>query len=402
LAQLETVYVKVNYVKATDVVALITREVQQRTTGAPGAAVAAPARAPASGAPSPGRSGSQVALMSPRGTVAADPTSNVVIIRDVRENIEAVRELIKNIDTQTPQVVIESYIVTTNNNIIRDLGVQWGYRYIASPETGNPTGVNFPGRIGLGGAAPPLNQGTGGLPFIADFPASVTAGSGSAIDLLLGSLDGSQTLNLRLSALETQGKARVISRPRVVTLNNKVADIRARRVVRVPIISGNLVVGGAGTSGGGGAFQEFDVGITLKVTPQISSDGFVLLDIDAETSELTDASVRPSGVQSAFPLIPDELIRTASSNVLIRAGETFVLGGILQDNLREQERGIPYLRETPGLGWLFRGRNNTRIKDELLIFVTPKLAAGTSTVGLPTAQQLWESRPREVAPPQVV
>src|SRR5262249_1601901 len=151
----------------------------------------------------------------------------------------------------------------------------------------NPTGVNFPGRIGVGGS-PLLNQGSGGIPFIADFPASAPAGSGSAIDLLLGSLDGSQTLSLRLTALETQGKARVISRPRVVTLNNRAADIKARRVVRVPVISGNTVVGGAGTSGASRAFEEFDVGISLKVTPQISSDGFVLLDIDAESSELAD------------------------------------------------------------------------------------------------------------------
>jgi type IV pilus assembly protein PilQ len=339
--------------------------------------------------------------MSSRGTVAADATSNVVIIRDVRENIEAIRELIRNIDVQTPQVVIESYIVTANDNLIRDLGVQWGYRYIASPETGNPTGVNFPGRIGLGGSGLTQGQGPGGIPFIADFPASAAPGAGSAIDLLLGSLDGSQTLNLRLSALETQGKARVISRPRVVTLNNKVADIRARRVVRVAIVSGSLVVGGPGTVGGGNAFQEFDVGITLKVTPQISSDGFVLLDIDAESSELAEASVRPSGASAAFPIIPDELRRTASSNVLIHEGQTFVLGGILQDDLRQTERGIPYLRDTPGLGWLFRGRTNNHRKDELLIFITPKLAPGTSTTGLPTAQQLWENRPKEVTPPGV-
>ncbi len=405
LAQLDTVYVKVNYVKATDVVALITREVQQRTTGAggPTPSAPAPARAPTPGTPTAGRGGvTQVALMSPRGTIAADPTTNVVIIRDVRENIDAIRELIKNIDVQTPQVVIESYIVTANENIIRDLGIQWGYNFRASPETGNPTGVNFPGRIGLGGSG--LTQGTSGVPFIADFPASAAPGSGSAIDLLLGSIDGSQTLNLRLSALETQGKARVISRPRVVTLNNRVADIRSRRVVRVPIISGNLVVGGTGgpTTGGGNAFQEFDVGITLKVTPQISSDGFVLLDIDAESSELTEASVRPTGAGSSFPLIPDELRRTASSNVLIQEGKTFVLGGILQDDLRQSERGIPYLRDTPGLGWLFRGRSNSHRKDELLVFITPKLAAGTPTAGLPTAQQLWESRPREVTPPPVV
>lgn len=394
LAPLETSYTTVNYIKATEIVALIAREAQ-RTAGPGGAAGAAPARAPAAAGGAAGGARTQVALMSPRGTITADPTTNVVIIRDVRENIIAVRELIRNVDVQTPQVVIESYLVTANENLIRDLGIQWGYRQIASPETGNPTGVNFPGRIALGGSG--LTSGT--VPFIADFP-SITAapGAGSVLDLALGSLSGSQTLNLRLSALETQGKLRVISRPRVVTINNKIADIRSRRVVRVPIISGALTVGGAGTVGGGNAFQEFDVGITLKVTPQISSDGFVLLDIDAETSELTDASVQPTGAGSAFPRIPDTLTRTASSSVLIRAGDTFVLGGILQDTLDQRERGIPYLRDTPGLGWLFRGRLNSRVKSELMVFITPKLVAGISTTVLPSAQQLWESRSKERAP----
>ncbi len=402
LAQLETSYVKVNYVKAVDVVALITREVEQRaTTSAGGSSAAAPTRPPTSGPSGSGRSGAQVALMSPRGTIAADPTSNVVIIRDVRENIETVRELIKNIDIQTPQVVIESYIVTANESIARDMGVQWGYDFRASPETGNPTGVNFPGRIGVGGSG--LTKGISGIPFIADFPSSAAAGSGSAIDLLFGSIDGSQALNLRLTALETQGKARVISRPRVVTLNNRPANIESRREVRVPITAGSLsVVGQGGTAGGAGAFEKFDVGITLKVTPQISSDGFVLLDIDVESSELAAESSAPPSGPSATPIIRDVLKRTASSNVLIRAGDTFVLGGILQDNLRQQEKGIPYLRDTPGLGWLFGGRNNQRAKDELLVFITPKLASVTPTTGLPTAQQLWESRPREATPPATV
>jgi type IV pilus secretin PilQ/predicted competence protein len=399
LAPLETEYVKVNYVKAEDVVRLVTQEVQQRAAaGARTPTGAAPAARPvaARGAAAGGR----VAIMSARGTIAADPTTNVVIIRDVRENIAAVRELIRNIDIQTPQVMIESYIVTANETLARDLGIQWGYRYIASPETGNPTGVNFPGRIGVGGSG--LGQGAGGLPFIADFPASAVPGAGSAIDLALGSLDGSQALNLRLSALEREGKARVVSRPRVVTLNNRVADIRARRAVRVPIIAGSLTVGGQGTTGGQNAFEEFDVGITLKVTPQISSDGFVLLDIDAESSELAPASVTPSGGTTSFPIIPDTLVRTASSHVLIRAGDTFVLGGILQDNLIQRDTGIPYLRNTPGIGWLFQGRSNNRSKDELLVFITPKLVAGVSTAGLPTAQQLWENRSQPGQAPQAM
>ena len=357
LADLETVYLTINYVKATEVVELISHEAAS--------------------------DGGGVALMSPRGTIAADSTSNVLILRDTPEHIVAVQELIKNIDIQTPQVIIESYIVTASENLARDLGIQWGSRYTTGPASGNPTGVNFPGTLGVGGVGTP---GTGGVPFIADFPAALGA---PALDLFLGSLDGSQALNLRLSALETQGKARVISRPRVVTINNTPAQIRNRREVRVPIISGNTVVGGPGTTGGSDAFEEFDVGITLEVVPQISSDGYILLEINAESSELATPSI-PAG--AGFPQIPDVLTRTASSNILIKAGDTFVLGGILQDDLRQDETGIPYLRNLPGFGWLFRGRNRSKTKDELLVFTTPRLTAGVSPVGLPTAQQLWEKR----------
>jgi hypothetical protein len=283
----------------------------------------------------------------------------------------------------------EEVAALINENLSRNLGIQWGYA--------RTPGTNFSGRTGFGGSG--LTTGVTSVPFIADFPAaSAIPGSGSALDILLGSALGGEALDIRLSALEREGKARVVSRPRVVTINNKAADIRSRRIVRVPIISGSLNVGGSGsTQGGGNAFQEFDVGITLKVTPQISSDGFVLLDIDAETSDLTDPSVKPTGSGSSFPLIPDTLTRTASSNVLIRSGSTFVLGGILQDDIQRQENGIPYLRDIPVLGWAFRGQNRSRLKSELLVFVTPKVVTSGVSGPLPTAQQLWESRAKTSA-----
>ncbi len=382
---LETVYVKVNYVKATDIVSLVGRQAEPRDSAV---------GTPRSHTRRDQGKGAQIALMSPRGTMVADGTSNVVIIRDVQENIAAVRELIRNVDVQTPQVLIESYIVAASENINRSLGIQWGYQYAAGPATGKPTGLNFPGRIGVGGAG---GTGTGGIPFIANFPA-IAAGA-STLDLFLGSIDGSHSLNTRLSALESEGKARVVSRPRVVTLNNGEAVITSRREVRVPVTSGNLTVGGAGTSGGGEAFEEFDVGITLKVTPQISSDGFVLLDIEAESSELADSSVTTTANSSTVPRIPDVLSRTTNSQVLIRAGATFVLGGILQDNLDRRESGIPYLRHVPGIGWLFKGKTGRRTKDELLIFLTPKIVAGVSTAGLPPARQLWGGRATGEASP---
>ena len=383
-APLETVYVKVNYVKATDIASLIGRQTEIRD---------AAAGAPSSPTRRDQGKEAQIALMSPRGTIVADGTSNVVIIRDVPENIEAVRELIRNVDIQTPQVLIESYIVIASENINRSLGIQWGYQYAAGPETGKSTGLNLPGRIGLGGTG---RTGTGGIPFIANFPALTGT---STLDHFLGSIDGTHSLNARLSALESEGKARVVSRPRVVTLNNGEALITSRREVRVPVTSGNLTAGGAGTSGGGEAFEEFDVGLTLKVTPQISSDGFVLLDIEAESSELADPSVTTTADSSTVLRIPDVLSRTTNSQVLVRAGSTFVLGGILQDNLDRRESGIPYLRHAPGIGWLFKGKVDRRTKDELLIFLTPKIVAGVSTAGLPSAHQLWKDHAPDEARP---
>lgn len=390
LAPFETAYVKINYVKATDIVDLIRREhgptesAERDRQGMAGK----PAR---SGHDGDAGTDAQVAIMSPGGTIAADDTANVVIVRDVPDNIAAVRELIRHVDVQMPQVLIESYIVTATGNVNRSLGIQWGYQYTAGPDTGNPTGVNFPGRVGIGGGS---TLGTQDVPFIADFPAKAGA---ATLDLFLGSVGGSSKLNVRLSALESEGRARVISRPRVVTLNNGDALIELRREVRVPVTAGNLTVGGAGTRGGGEAFEEFDVGIRLKVSPQISSDGFVLLDIEAESSELTDSSVTTTAASSTVPSIPDVLSRTTNSQVLIRAGSTFVLGGILQDNLDRRESGIPYLRNVPGLGWLFKGKTDRRTKDELMIFLTPRIVAGVSTESLPSSGQLWKSRPRAEA-----
>ncbi len=407
ITPLVTEYIKVNYVKATKVVELMTREVQQRVGtagGAPGSPLAGgtpPTGGAISGVGGPGGTGSpggikiqQVALLSPRGTITADSVSNIIAVRDIPDNIALIREFIKNIDIQTPQVVIESYLVTTNENLNRNLGIQWGYS--------RTPGTDLSGRVGLTGSG--LTTGTTGVPFVADFPASgVIPGSGSALDILLGSALGGEALDIRLSALEREGKARVISRPRVVTINNQKADIRSRRVVRVPIVSGSLNVGGAGsTQGGGNAFQEFEVGIILNVTPQISSDGFILLNIDAETSDLTDASVKPTGSGSSFPLIPDTLTRTASSNVLIHSGETFVLGGILQDDVERQKTGVPYFRDIPVLGWMFRGENKNRIKSELLVFVTPKVVMGGATGPLPTSQQLWENREKKASAENII
>jgi len=363
-------YIKVNYAKAAMLAGIISGAARTRgTTGAQAARLGV----------------AEEGVLTSRGSVFVDEFSNTLVVRDIQRGIDNARELVRRLDVQTPQVLIESNIVEATTNFERDLGVQWGYRYLAGPSTGNPTGVNFPGTVGLGGSG--LGIGSNGVPFLADFPAAnVAAGAGSAFDMALGSIDGSSTLNIRLTALENQGKAKIISRPRVVTLNNVPATIKSLTILRVKLPSTGTVIntgagGAAGTSST--ATEKIETGIILVVTPQVSSDGFVLLDMFAKSSQ--------ADFTRTVDQIPTEISREANSHILVKNGQTVVLGGIYRDNFSDNQQGIPYLRDIPGLGWLFRNISRTDRREDLLVFLTPRIMGGASSA-LPTADDLWRHR----------
>jgi type IV pilus assembly protein PilQ len=352
-------------------------------------------------------------VMSDRGKVRVDARSNTVIVRDIQRGIDAARDLLAKLDVPTPQVLIESNIVEATDTFARDLGIQWGYNAAYAPQFGNATGKNFPGMVQLGGnSVGPNGLGVGSaptsgvssipgvqlpqlaVPFIADFPANtVGAGSGSAFDLALGSIDGSKQLDARITALEKEGKAKVISRPKVTTANNQPACIASVLIQRVRLPSAGTIIG----SGGGAqavAFQDITTGIILQVVPQVSQDGFVLMQLKVVSS--TPGEVTPPDN------IPSTLDREASTTVLIKGGETLVMGGVFRDNSLDQENGIPWFRSIPGLGWLFKRMLRSNLREELLIFLTPRIVAGSGAgiFGLPPAKQLWEHRnePVETVP----
>jgi len=363
-------YIKVNYAKATKLAEIIS-----------GAGKAS--RAASGGAGS--RQGQEEGVLTSRGSVFVDEFSNTLVVRDIQRGIDTARELVRRLDVQTPQVLIESNIVEATTDFARDLGVQWGYRSLNGPQTGNTTGVNFPGTIGLSGSG--LGIGGNGVPFIADFPAAINPGGGSALDLALGSLDGSQALDVRLTALEKEGKARIISRPRVVTLNNVAATIKSLTIIRVKLPStGTVINTGAGGAAGAAstATEKIETGIILVVTPQVSSDGFVLLDMSAKSSQ--------ADFTRTVDQIPTEISREANSHVLIKNGQTVVLGGIYRDNYSDQQTGIPFLKDIPGLGWLFRDYNKTNRREDLLVFLTPRIMTGVVGTDLPSAEDLWKHR----------
>jgi type IV pilus secretin PilQ/predicted competence protein len=340
-------------------------------------------------------------VLTERGSVTFDDRTNTIIVRDIPRGITEAVTLIRELDTQSPQVLIEANIVEATEDFSRGLGVQWGYSYKAGPQTGNPTGSNFPGTIGLGGSGvgfgnpPPAgaaNVPRLPVPFLADFPVPASfgsgfgAGNGSALDLALGSIDGTQTLSARLTALEEEGKGKVISRPRVITMNNVAATIQSLTILRVKLPSTGTVIntGTGGVAGGAStATEKINTGITLVVTPQVSQDGYVLMSIYAKSSQ--------PDFTRAVDGIPNEISREANSNVLIPNGETVVLGGIFRNTIADSESGIPYLNRIPALGWIFKRVLRSDRREELLVFLTPRVVSNGSE-RLPTAQGLWEGR----------
>jgi type IV pilus assembly protein PilQ len=328
-------------------------------------------------------------VLSRRGSVLVDEFTNTLIVRDISSGVRNARELVRRLDIQIPQVLIESNIVEATTDFARELGIQWGYRNSTGPQTGTSTGLDFPGIVNFGGGSQ-LNRGTGGVPFLVDFPArgNFAAGSGSALDLALGSLDGQNSLDLQLTALEEQGKGRIISKPRVVTLNNVSATIKSLTILRVRLPStGTVINTGAGGAAGTSqtATEKIETGIILTVTPQVSSDGFVLLDMFAKSSQ--------ADFSRTVDNIPTEITREATSHLLVRDGQTVVLGGIYRDTLNENTSGLPFLSTIPGLKWLFRSESTLKRREDLLVFLTPRvLATARSDDGLPSAAELWQNR----------
>ena len=169
-------------------------------------------------------------------------------------------------------------------------------------------------------------------------------------------------------------------------MNNVAATIQSLTILRVKLPSTGTVIN-TGTGGAAGsastATEKINTGITLVVTPQISADGFVLMSIYCKSSQ-PDFSRQVDG-------IPNEVSREANSNVLIRDGETVVLGGIFRNTSADSESGLPFLRSVPGLGWLFKRQLKANHHEELLVFLSPKIVAA-GTAALPPAEKLWEER----------
>jgi type IV pilus assembly protein PilQ len=330
LEELTTETISVNYTKAADLQKLI-REKDEKGKG----------------------------FLSPRGSVKADERTNTLIIQDGKQQIDEIKNLIKKLDAPTPQVLIEARIVQAVTTFARALGVQWGGSYNQTAASGwawGLTGNNPTAAPGWG-----FNSGTGtnlNMPsnFVVNFPptSGFTPFGGAAISF--GKLTGSLVnLDLRLQMGETDGQTKVIARPKLATLTNREAVIKQGE--KIPYET---------TSQAGTQVQFIDAVLSLRVTPQVTPDGTIMMKV---------AVTRDARGNFRSPLlqVPSIDNREASTEVLVKDGDTIVIGGIYESENTESQQGIPWLMKIPVLGWLFKNQEVQNIKRELLIFITPTL-----------------------------
>ncbi len=311
-------------------------------------------------------------VLSSRGTVTPDSRTNTLIVMDVGENIALAESLVRQLDSQTPQVLIEARIVEARTNWLRQLGIQWGFDFIASPGTGNPTGLLFPNSIGVGGGSGGNLSPTRGLilpgaaanpHYAVDLPATVATGTGGAIGFSFGSLSGNLNTNLRLSAAEEEGEVRIISAPKIVTLDNTEAQIE--QGVQIPISQ---------VSAQGVNTRYVNATLGLRVTPHVTNEGAVMLEVAVQKNEADFVNTGARGD-------PTILTKSANSQLLITDGDTAVIGGIYTRNQGLNKSKVPWFADIPIIGWFFKNTIERDDRSEMLIFLTPRIVNRSTSIG---------------------
>lgn len=298
-------------------------------------------------------------FLSPKGNIIVDDRTNTMIIREVPSQKEGLVKLIDTLDTATPQVLIEARIVETSVNWTQQFGIQWsGNWYTGSDMSSAPGSVTWDNGSPGGGGYTAQQFGNTGWPNFGtgDFAVNLlpTASNGF-MDLVLGNITGSFLLDVKLAALEDTGRGRILSAPRIVTQDNEKASIESGRQVPIAVVTSDKMT-----------VVFVNATLKLDVTPRISADGNVNMEVTVTNDSLDYKGVTPTG---QVPIIKKE----AKTNVKVRDGATMVLGGIFVTNEGVSQKGFPFLSKIPVLGWLFKNRAKNRTNDELLIFLTPKI-----------------------------
>ena len=347
LEPLYSEFLQVNYAKAADLAALI-------------------------GGSGGGAGGAANNLLSDRGSVGIDERTNTLLVQDTAERLQNIRRLVRTLDIPIRQVLIESRIVVVNDDFSRDLGVRFGVTSITDNSSDgliSVTGSSQGSDTIVGSALDNLaNTGTPfpvTAPGIADrynvnVPIENPAGR-----IALAVLDSDYIVDLELTALQAEGRGEIVSTPRIITANQKEASIE--QGVEIPYQES--------ASSGATTTQFKKAVLSLTVTPQITPDNNIIMDLVVSKDNVGELTSSATG-----GLVPSIDTRRVETQVLVRDGQTVVLGGIYETERRETVKKVPFLGDIPGVGNLFKSKSTVSNKAELLIFVTPRILTEGSSI----------------------
>jgi type IV pilus assembly protein PilQ len=290
-------------------------------------------------------------VLSDRGDVKVDERTNTLIVKDIAKSIPAVKNLAKILDTKTPLVMIEARIIEANTGFQRELGARWGF--VASG--GDSRNVK------VGGGNVTTTQGTTtsdvtNLPAVARSGlGALGAGSSGVLEFLFTSVYGLEKLDVAVSAHENTGDVRIISSPKIATLDNKEASVE--QGLRIPYLK--LTTEGTVTT------DFIDANLKLTVTPHVTNDGNIKMNIKVK-KDAPDTSITVEGVPSIDK-------KEAISEVLIKDGGVVAIAGIYSIEKSDQSEGVPLFNKIPLLGWLFKRENKEDKRKDLLIFISPRI-----------------------------
>jgi type IV pilus assembly protein PilQ len=306
-------------------------------------------------------------MLSPRGSLSIDERTNTLLVQDTADKLADIRRLVQTLDVPVKQVLIEARIVIVSDTFERDLGARFGITGTATAGpaslisvTGTGTGADTMTQSGItnlassGGASPrPVTLPTLDHRYQVNLPAAHTNGS-----IGISVLGGNHLIDLELTAAQNEGKSETISSPRIITANQKQATIM--QGVEIPYQES--------ASSGATTTQFKNAVLSLKVTPLITPDNRVVLDLD-----VADDSVGQLVQSATGGTVPSIDTREIITQVLVNDGQTVVLGGILDTTKSKTANKVPFFADIPVLGYLFKSTTNVNNKTELLIFITPKI-----------------------------
>lgn len=311
---------------------------------------------------------------NPRGSVSVDTHSRSLIIRDAQENLSTVIEHLQQLDQPTPQILIEAHIVETTKDTARELGAQWGWlmndqmsgdRFNSIHPPGVNGQANADGTIDYDGGVDGTNRSSiYQQAFGIDLPASAIGSVNPAAIGFLHMTSKGNLLDVQLSALQKKGKVNILSRPSIATLDNIEANIESGAEVPFQTVdeNGNIKV------------EYKDAVLRLKVTPHVISSRLIKLDIEAKKDEV-DLTRTVLG----NPFIIKKL---ATTKLIVENGSTVVIAGLSKDRNSAGHIGVPWLKDLPFLGYLFRTDSRSNEFEELLIFITPKILTGNASANI--------------------